>query len=134
MSAYLVNPKHIQAIVAWADNHGAVPNGLTTKDLAGYLALANLASVEWRYEDTAGNAAKMFLNMDSNQDYVKACGRTDRGPLPSALEVLKLLNCLDYQCCEPENWESSQAYRYLNQVRAAATRELPGYDQLPWGK
>lgn len=49
------------------------------------------------------------------------------------VEILKICNCVEYQSCEHPEWRESIACRLLQKVRDAAVRELPGYDDAPWG-
>jgi hypothetical protein len=51
----------------------------------------------------------------------------------TALDVIKLAHCLEYQSCEHPEWETSWARAFLQSVVDAAVRELPGYDDAPWG-
>ena len=48
------------------------------------------------------------------------------------VQVLKMLDCLEYQSCETENWEKTVAHTLLQDIRRAAIRQLPGYDDAPW--
>jgi hypothetical protein len=45
---------------------------------------------------------------------------------------LKMLDCLEYQSCESDDWETTQAYRLQQAMRRAAIRALPGYESAQW--
>ena len=49
-----------------------------------------------------------------------------------AVAILKMCDCLDYQSCETDDWEETVAFRLLANIRAAAIRTLPGYEDAPW--
>ena len=132
MCAYIVSPEQIQTIVPWAQRNHSRPYDYTRGEIARVLAEANIASVEYRYPDLVGSSVKAFLSMDSNEEYIEECQREFAGPLPTATGVIKLINSLDYQSCEREDWEESQAYQYLNRIRTLATYNLPGYNDQPW--
>ena len=132
MSAYIVSPEHIQQIVTWAERNHSLPYHVSREEAAKLLAEANISSVEYRYKDLIGCSVKAFLSMDSNEEYIAECQEEFTGPLPSAVGVIKLLNSLDYQSCEREDWEESLAYQYINRIRTLATYNLPGYSELPW--
>ena len=132
MSAFIVSPEHIQQIVTWAKRHDSLPYNVTPEEAAKVLAEANIASVEYRYPDLIGSSVRAFLSLESNEEYVKACQEEFAGPLPTATGVIKLINSLDYQSCEREDWEESLAYQYLNRLRTLATYNLPGYSDQPW--
>lgn len=132
MSAYIVSPEQIQTIVTWANRNHALPCRATPEETARVLAEANIASVEYRYPDLIGCSVKAFLSLSSNEEYIEACQEEFQGPLPTATGVIKLINSLDYQSCEREDWEESLAYQYLNRMRTRATYSLPGYSDQPW--
>lgn len=132
MSAYIVSPEQIQTIVTWAKRHDSLPCRATPEEIAKVLAEANISSVEYRYPDLIGGSAKAFLSVESNEEYIEECQREFAGQLPNATGVIKLINSLDYQSCEREDWEESLAYQYLNRMRTLATYNLPGYNEQPW--
>lgn len=132
MSAFIVSPEHIQQIVTWARRYDSLPYNVTPEEAAKVLAEANIASVEYRYPDLIGSSVRAFLSLESNEEYVKECQEEFAGPLPTATGVIKLINSLDYQSCEREDWEESLAYQYLNRLRTLATYNLPGYSDQPW--
>lgn len=45
----------------------------------------------------------------------------------SPVAVLKALNCLDYQSCESDDWEGTEAYRIIGAIRNRVITTLPGY-------
>ncbi len=48
------------------------------------------------------------------------------------VQTLKACNCYDYQSCEARDWEESEAYAYIQALKEAAIRVLPGYDDAEW--
>ena len=52
--------------------------------------------------------------------------------LPSPVEALKLLDGLEYQSCEHEEWETSEARDFCDALRRALIHALPGYDDAQW--
>ena len=132
MSAYIISPEQIQAIVTWAKKNDSLPCRANPEEIAKVLAEANIASVEYRYPDLIGSSVQAFLSLSSNEEYIEECQREFPGLLPTAIGVIKLINSLDYQSCEREDWEESLAYQYLNRMRTLATYNLPGYNDQPW--
>ena len=49
------------------------------------------------------------------------------------VDVLKAISCYDYQSCEHEGWEKSEAHNFCEALHHAAVNALPGYDDAPWG-
>ncbi len=73
MSACLVSPQHIHALVAYAI-HAKVIHRDDGAELARTPASENIRSVEYRYPDTEGQAAPSFLPVfDSNDEYLDVC-------------------------------------------------------------
>lgn len=131
MSAFLVADAHINFIVDFANTalpkYNKLPGGASLSDPQGtgeILYKANVASVDYRYPADAGNAAPDWSWKPS-------------GPIPATLEnlvkFLKALDCLEYQSCEPNDWEESQAFKIIRALRGMAINSLPGYDSAPWG-
>ena len=50
-----------------------------------------------------------------------------RGRSLTAVEGLKALDGYVYQSCEHPDWEKSEAYRWVERLRDALIRFLPGY-------
>jgi hypothetical protein len=51
----------------------------------------------------------------------------------SALDMLKLCDFLEYQCCELDAWHGSYEHGIIQSIRASSARDLPGYGDAPWG-
>jgi len=45
------------------------------------------------------------------------------------VQVLKACHCLNYQSCEHETWEASEAYAFLESLKSDTEHALPGYDE-----
>ena len=50
----------------------------------------------------------------------------------SSVQVLKAIGCLDYQCCDHDGWEQSQAHAVLQGLKAEAISRIPGYKVAHW--
>jgi hypothetical protein len=50
----------------------------------------------------------------------------------SSVQVLKAIGCLDYQCCDHDGWEQSQAFAVLQGLKAEAIARIPGYKVAHW--
>lgn len=117
MSAFIVSHDHIDALVTYA-----VTKGLTrrTPTEAGQVLLAeNAKSVAHRYNEGVSNEPTLYRH------------RTFTKPLP-AIAILKAVDCLAYQSCEHDGWESSDAKALLDTIRDTAIRAVPGYAEAQW--
>lgn len=49
------------------------------------------------------------------------------------VQILKLIDCVEYQSCEDSAWEDSTACAVLHRIQREAIAALPGYEEAPWG-
>ena len=126
MSAFVCSKKHIAEVANYAVARKVwLGSGSAKSEDFGRiyksLAEANVHGVCNRYSD------------DKASDYADVlraprCGSSSL----SAVEIIKLCDCLEYQSSEVDGWQESYAYRLLNSVRAAAINALPGYEDAEW--
>ena len=90
---------------------------------AEVLMAENLRSVHKRYED---------LKRKPNIPEWKVKVSRDAKPL-HPLIVLKLIDNLQYQSCENDDYKDSEAYKLLCNYRERLIPKLPGYQDLIWG-
>lgn len=133
MSAFMCSDKHINAILTFADkakysvtySWKGVRRTLKGREelqrAALVLQAANASSVNYRYvHNTAAQS-------DADSIVYRAEPRLD------AVTLIKQCHCLAYQSCELDSWDESEACAILEAIKNAAHRELPGYDDAPWG-
>ena len=48
------------------------------------------------------------------------------------IQVIKACNCFDYQACEVENYEETEAAKIIEAIRAAAIERLQGMEEAEW--
>lgn len=141
MSAYVCSKYHIKALAIFAVRkiHGSLavdpryvdgandlsfkPAELVATRYAAILLAENVRSVRARYADDMGDYEE--INISAREVL--------RPATLSPVAVLKLCNCLAYQSCETDDWETTNAYKLLQQIKDAAIRILPGYEDAPWG-
>jgi hypothetical protein len=123
MSAFICSDEHINVLINYAVNKRASyywnPRriDITSKNASeiGQILLdENYRSVNHRYRSEHGepHAFKFKLSI---KPY-------------SAVDILKAINCLDYQSCETDDWSKSQAWAILDGLKDVAIRNLPGYE------
>jgi hypothetical protein len=126
MSAFVCSQNHIAAIASyavakkvWLGNASAKDSDF--KSIYETLARANVVSVCHRYSD------------DKPENYRDVLRSPKLSSVQhSALQIVKLCDCLDYQSCETEDWRDSDACKLLSRIRDAAINALPGYDDVKW--
>ena len=128
--------------------------GADTLDRVGRMLWAeNVASVEHRYSPP-GREAIYGEGFESGPDFnlpgkytvEQIPGSEDtielpewlteysysRTRLPSPVEGLSITACFEYQSCEHEGWESSEARAFCEALRSACIYALPGYADAAW--
>lgn len=127
MSAFVVSKKHVAALAnfavrqkVWIGTHSAGPGDF--ESIYTTLAKENVRSVCHRYEDEKPEAY---------DDFLKPAGR-GKHVVDSPVAVIKLAQCLDYQSCETDDWQETQACKILKAIINKAIDCLPGYDAAPW--
>lgn len=130
MSCFIVSPKHIATIVEWAEDNGIVDNPNNAKET---LALANVRSVARRYHTSLDDACQEGMGM-SLQEYMDCVNYlTPNTRRLSKAQILKAVDCLEYQSCERECWETSAAKHLLDRVREAIPRySSEAYQRAAW--
>ena len=118
MSAWIVSKKHIDLLVAAAKNRHP--------DALGQMLWAeNHKSVNYRYGEKRPTPPYTFTPPTEPIDQIL---------------LLKQIHCYDYQSCEHDGWERSEAYKLCKKLEAACLAALPPgvedspeYSQAPWG-
>lgn len=141
MSAYIVSHSTIAAIVTFAQRRlwSCVPppphSGRGTVNISDIdpdrlgqaLLTENIRSVNYRYQ-----RQDLIVRYRHVATYVGAVS-TEITRTLTALDIVKIAHCLEYQSCEHPDWETSWARDFLKRVVDTAIHELPGYDDAPWG-
>lgn len=140
MSAFVCQNDHFVALAQFAisNSHGSTQvcfktlayNGLDDMSCRDYLDAAsyfanvlrdeNIRSVSCRYNESAVYPEPLKVS-----DFHGFCKL-------SAVNILKMCDCLEYQSCETDDYKQTKAYTLLQAIRGAAIRALPGYDDGPW--
>ena len=80
----------------------------------------NYVSVNHRYDE---NPTAM---LDEPYAYSRVHKKID------PVQVLKAIECLEYQSCEHPGWKTSEARTFLKSLEAKAISQLQGYDEADW--
>lgn len=139
MCAYMVERDHIRYLVAAAQELGMIKPG----DVEKFLGLCkmlwdeNRKSIEARYADAQGLSDEDFCgrwlggedDMEwSEADYIPALKSLD------PIQVLASIACYEYQSCEHEEWDSSQARGVCETLKDWVGFRLRGqHGNTKWG-
>ena len=88
-------------------------------------------SVAYRYPDDSldGLPGPCGFTPEETEDYTYRCHARRLEPV----EVLKAIDCYEYQSCEHPDWKDSTAAKLCDQLRSRMIAELPGYEEAAWG-
>ncbi|MCX6021872.1 MAG: hypothetical protein NTZ05_09110 [Chloroflexi bacterium] len=158
MSAFVVNPAHITALLAVA-MHGpadqATPRNPGASAFSGvftWYAFNSYVAGNWEQLRLDLNNADAIGQMlwDENRKSVtrryqprpalaEALAAAEepyhyRRPTkePTIAGALKAIRCLEYQSCEHPEWEQSAAHAFCENLRLRLIEALPGYDDAAW--
>lgn len=151
MSAFLVDPAHIAELAKWA-----MAPGLNTIDswynhfarrqitvetpakLANILAVANLVSVGHRY-GTDDDREMPGRILGANQTYLGQVAAHFTGIRIAtiaaslrAADIVQMVRCLAYQCCEVDRWIEADAYWILKDIKDEAAVQLAAGARVRW--
>jgi hypothetical protein len=152
MSAFVCDPEHFKALARFAvrRHHGSMnvdPRYLDSKDgdalftrpeeviatfYANTLYQENVRSVQARYPSDSFEELPGLINKPVNILVRFNDLHDPRKPILPAVAILKMCQCLNYQSCETEDWETTLAFKILDHIKTAAIHNLPGYEDAPW--
>ncbi len=138
MSAFLVSREHIQYLVNAARHY--------TRDGSGCISWLSKKTGKWQTFDgwdraLASKVGQILWDANVKSMIVRygkgISAETYKHPRdPEArvenVQVLKAVLCMDYQSCESDDWESSEAHAILEAIKSAAITSLPGYNEAEW--
>ena len=120
MSTFLVHPNHIGAVASCTGVRvgGELRNDLNIDDIVHMLAKANLDSIAARYPSETYSDA----DLDS---FVADCSSSAKSANTlCAGSIFNMASCLAYQCCEVDDWHTSDARGLIDLIRIHAGRAL----------
>lgn len=154
MSAFIVSKTHVDLIVTAAvlarvrftvgddiapqdraklDKAGALrptpwPVNPYITATADYTTADAVGAILWRENDRS-----VCARYKGDENSAQADGyRFKMQTPPKAVEVLKAINCLEYQSCEHDGWKNSTAKALLERIFSEWVARLPGYDSAAW--
>jgi hypothetical protein len=146
MSAFVVDKTHIDLLVRAADEYGRRGTGSgfrywktddgTFGGVWGELDryAEELPSYQDHLEKVTPSQFGQILLRDAGElpgpidaYYIGPYIYEDPGVLPTPEQVFNLIDCLDYQSCETDDWETTQAATILRTLRETVCRHVDGY-------
>lgn len=131
MSAWLVSKLHIDALVYARSLIRHPSRGLRSEtidsDLGRMLWRENMLSLAGLYEKRHGDQ----VDEAALADYTYSRHGAFLGT--PVIALIKAIDCYEYQSCEHQGWEKSDAFHYCKSLRSALIHLLPGWEEAPWG-
>lgn len=146
MSAFIVHTEHIRTLV-WAGLNYTRPSNRMIWHVPDPANAVSPDTVQTSFgrsyrqltHDTAEAVGQILLdenvrsvNYRYNEDerYVyDHAAPADRRWTP--VEILRAIECYEYQACETPEWSDSEAHAIVAALRSALIRTLPGYEDGP---
>lgn len=94
------------------------------------LVKENLSSIHARYPDTItdpDNTPGPF-----NQYWLAPYEYQERHYRMAVAEAFSAISCYEYQSCEHDEWEQSDASKFCDALRHSLARCIHGYSDAPW--
>lgn len=129
MSKFIISNRHIDALVRAAFEMSGGANLDFNIDICGecihyddpdemgqILLDLNYYLVNWRYREN--NKSGRYKYQSSK--------------LLRPVQILKVCDCYDYQCCNVGVYESTESGSIINTIRKHFIQQIPGYDEAEW--
>lgn len=112
--------------------HDSLPSGDYDKaaEIANMLWRENIKSVSARYPGESSATLPGPVNVEF---VIKSEDFWQNWETFNPVQVLKSIRCFNYQSCEHDDWEKSQAFAFLRALEVAAINALDGYEEAEWG-
>ncbi len=136
MSAYIVEKNHIQYIMA-AVQSPTIRFDFTYEDEDGnwvtvakgdFDATAKLGNILWQ-----ANAVGVNARYNDNEAPEELTSRDVQLFPIDPMQLLRSLDCLEYQSCDAASWQDSVAAGIVRRLIKLAYQSLPGYTSAIWG-
>lgn len=133
MSAFVVNDKHLNALITWASLNNMRFHFASDGNRRKYdpsITEDAQALVEILYKENVRSVCARYPQ-DKPEDFLPAPVYNFVNGM-SAIQIVKACNCLDYQSCETSDWKETDAYRIVDWIQSEAIAKLPGYNEAKW--
>ena len=135
MSAFDVGKPHIDFLVSAGlsiPSHGERPfrwqggelDLMTASQTGQMLVNENYRSLNARYGDSEGEAWEY-----SFAEVAPVAGEWYE--VKNLVAVLKAVDCYEYQACETDDWQTTEAFRFCRSLTGVAVNHLPGWREGP---
>ena len=132
MSGYIVSQDDLNCLVTYLDRSSdtmpIVVRRYTNNQVNKYL-VEQIGEILQQANYDGVNARYQACNTPLPYKFVRYTKKEHLEPIV----IIKLCDHFDYQSCDAEAYKTSDASKIINMIRKEAIRQLPGYDNAPWG-
>lgn len=107
----------------------------TAGQVGAMLLAENRRSVDHRYAEEEIEEPYLYHRYPRNVSRAELRAQHEAGTLPRPLapvDILKMIECYEYQSCEHPEWETSEAHAFCQALRMDQISKLEGYEDAPW--
>lgn len=115
MSAFILNKKHVDVLVDYANRHGLCPKSLD--EIGQIIVDENFRSFNYRYQEKYPPHTYKWEH--PIREY-------------TPIEIIKAAQCADYQLCENRDYDDSEAAGIIYRIKIHAISCLHGYEEAAW--
>ena len=148
MSVFQVSNKHISAILGasqrYRDRYNKPMSPFNPLKVGQMLLDENILSYNARYPVTANLPSDVPATSEAYREALKEALEKAGNMIPfvlnknaydnplTVIETIKLIDCLEYQSCESEGWEISEAKCWLDMLKLQIISNNPEWDAAEW--
>ena len=128
MSVYIVSDKQISAMLTMVNKtvHGSPMSYYWNDERINFMG--NIQEIGQKLVDENYKSVNFRYSRD-NAPHTFHFEPVAMEPI----QVVRLCHGYNYQACEHDGWETSEAKEISRQIEHYAIKDVPGYQEAPWG-
>lgn len=130
MSAYILGDDNFDAILTACRLHFRARHMFINDEAFDFDHVLHLNKIGNILKNQNCKSVNARYNESEVADPYKFRGVTK---LYNPVQLLKILDCYDYQACETNDYGQTAAYKIVKYIRKNLIKILPGYNDAKWG-
>lgn len=124
MSSFIVSENHLNTILSYVNSEQA------NNPYLGQYNYEDLSRIGQMFSDEnqKGYADRYNQDIGMPEFIYKPINTSNVTPM----QFIKLLDCLDYQCNESDDYESTETHKLIERWRKVTYKNLPEYRNAKW--
>lgn len=140
MSAYIVSKETIDVLLSAARQYGGRDARYLFSENGRYLGSTQLQNASQSELNKVGKAlwAENHKSVNDRNNEENDTTELDAYQFKSYQirkpgHLSNVIRCYEYQSCEHEGWQTSDAKRFCDELKKSLIKQLPGANESPWG-